>query len=132
MDLLLDTSFLIGRWRHGATGPEQRFITAHAGAECGLPWIVKAEFLRGAVHAGHAAARVRGFLEHFPVLWPDEDTLTVYATVWSRMAQARLTIGPHDLWIAACALRHGLPLVSDNTAEFARVPGLRVLNARDV
>jgi tRNA(fMet)-specific endonuclease VapC len=33
-------------------------------------------------------------------------------------------IGPYDLQIAATALVHGLTLVSRNTREFARVPGL--------
>jgi tRNA(fMet)-specific endonuclease VapC len=33
-------------------------------------------------------------------------------------------IGPNDLLIAAIALAHGLTLVTNNTGEFARVPGL--------
>lgn len=34
-------------------------------------------------------------------------------------------IGPHDLLIAATALRHHAELVTRNIREFARVPGLR-------
>lgn len=33
-------------------------------------------------------------------------------------------IGPNDLMIAAIALANGLTLVTHNTAEFGRVPGL--------
>ena len=33
-------------------------------------------------------------------------------------------IGPDDLLIAASALVHGLTLVTHNTVEFGRVPGL--------
>ena len=29
-------------------------------------------------------------------------------------------IGVHDLWIAACALEHELPVLTRNAAEFAR------------
>lgn len=36
-------------------------------------------------------------------------------------------IGPHDLWIAATALTHSLGVVTKNVAEFARVPGLRIV-----
>ncbi len=36
-------------------------------------------------------------------------------------------IGTNDLWIAAPALVHGMPLVTNNTTEFRRVPGLEVL-----
>jgi predicted nucleic acid-binding protein len=35
-------------------------------------------------------------------------------------------IGPNDLLIAATARAHDLVLVTANTREFARVPGLRV------
>lgn len=37
-------------------------------------------------------------------------------------------IGPYDLMLAAQALRMGAVLVTNNTGEFARVPGLSVEN----
>jgi tRNA(fMet)-specific endonuclease VapC len=37
-------------------------------------------------------------------------------------------IGPYDLMLAAQALRLGATIVTDNTAEFARIPGLVVEN----
>ena len=37
-------------------------------------------------------------------------------------------IGPYDLMLAAQALRLGAVLVTNNTEEFARVPGLSVEN----
>jgi tRNA(fMet)-specific endonuclease VapC len=36
----------------------------------------------------------------------------------------RRPIGPNDLMIAATARAHGLTLVTHNSAEFVRVPGL--------
>jgi tRNA(fMet)-specific endonuclease VapC len=35
-------------------------------------------------------------------------------------------IGPHDLQIASIALQHGLTLVTHNTREFSRIPGLKL------
>ena len=35
-------------------------------------------------------------------------------------------IGPHDLQIAAVALRHNLTLVTHNTREFSRIAALRL------
>lgn len=32
-----------------------------------------------------------------------------------------------DWWIAACALRHGLPLVTHNARDFVGIPGLEVV-----
>ncbi len=40
-------------------------------------------------------------------------------------------IGPYDLLIAGIALAHNLTVVTRNTREFARVPGLRVENWYD-
>jgi predicted nucleic acid-binding protein len=39
-------------------------------------------------------------------------------------------IGPYDVLIAGHAIATGLALVTDNTTEFLRVPGLRVENWR--
>jgi predicted nucleic acid-binding protein len=35
-------------------------------------------------------------------------------------------IGSNDLWIAATALEREMALVTRNTAEFSRVPGLKI------
>jgi len=37
-------------------------------------------------------------------------------------------IADHDLWIAADALSAGATLVTNNTRDFARIPGLRIEN----
>jgi predicted nucleic acid-binding protein len=42
-----------------------------------------------------------------------------------------IPIGPNDMLIAAHALSHGLTVVTDNTAEFKRVKGLKVENWRE-
>jgi tRNA(fMet)-specific endonuclease VapC len=36
-------------------------------------------------------------------------------------------IGTNDLWIAATALVHGMPLVTNNLKDFRRIPDLVVL-----
>lgn len=41
------------------------------------------------------------------------------------MAEGQL-IGAHDLWLAATCLSRGLTMVTANTREFDRVPGLLV------
>ena len=38
------------------------------------------------------------------------------------------TIGPLDMQIAGTAVSRGAALVTNNAAEFSRVPGLRVLD----
>ncbi len=36
-------------------------------------------------------------------------------------------IGPNDLWIAACAVRHSLRLATNNRAHFENIPGLDII-----
>ncbi len=47
------------------------------------------------------------------------------------LSQTGTPIGPYDLLIAGTALAHDLIVVTRNTREFARVPGLRVENWYD-
>jgi tRNA(fMet)-specific endonuclease VapC len=124
---LVDTNFLIGRWRR-RDGPESRFIADHADDSLVMPWIVKGEFLRGASVAGHDASTVSAFLDEFPTVWPTEQTLVTYAQTYASLLLVKAAIGPHDLWIAACALEQDLPLITRNVREFERVLGLVVVD----
>ena len=51
-----------------------------------------------------------------------------YGHVRASLAQQGLPIGNNDLWLAAHALAEGWTLVTNNTREFSRVPGLQVEN----
>lgn len=48
------------------------------------------------------------------------------AEVRTALERAGKPIGPLDTLIAATALEHGATLVTHNTREFGRVPGLRI------
>ena len=37
-------------------------------------------------------------------------------------------IGDNDLWIAACAVRHGLPLITHNRRHFEGIPNLNIIS----
>jgi tRNA(fMet)-specific endonuclease VapC len=128
VDRLLDTNFLISRWREGRHSAAAKWLRDNADLTVGLPWIVKGEFLRGAAVAGHQLREVRAFLDRFPAIWPDNTTLEIYAAQFARLRAANALPGPHDLWIAATGLQHDVPLVTRNTAQFARVDGMRLEN----
>ena len=49
-----------------------------------------------------------------------------YGRARAQLEAAGQSIGGNDLWIAAHALVLGATLVTNNTAEFQRVPGLQV------
>ncbi len=51
-----------------------------------------------------------------------------YGYIRAALQQLGQPIGNNDLWLAAHALAEGWTLVTNNTREFARVPGLHVEN----
>jgi predicted nucleic acid-binding protein len=44
------------------------------------------------------------------------------------LTQKGTTIGPHDYWIAATALKYDYDLLTTNAGEFQRVPNLKVID----
>jgi tRNA(fMet)-specific endonuclease VapC len=40
-----------------------------------------------------------------------------------------LVIAGNDLWIATCAIRHGIPLITNNRKHFEKIPGLKLISA---
>ena len=126
MDLIADTSFLVGLWRRQPWAVE--FATANAGKSLGLPWVVLGEFWHGALRAGHDPGLVRGFLSvGLPILEP-EPVVAVYARICATLqdSPSYREIGQNDLWIAAISVALGKPLVTRNIRHFAAIAGLRV------
>ena len=54
----------------------------------------------------------------------DDRAAEEYGKVRALLAALGTPIGPNDLLIAAIALANQMTLVTHNTAEFSRVPGL--------
>ncbi|MDE0838259.1 MAG: type II toxin-antitoxin system VapC family toxin [Kiritimatiellae bacterium] len=122
-------NLLVDLWlERGRPGDAIRFVSQNSGAVVGLPWMAKAEFLRGAVIAGHMHDEVQTFLDVFIVVWPTEETLRRYATLYGELRKTNKQIGPNDLWIAAAALERDLPLLTRNAGEFSRVQGLTLMD----
>ena len=73
------------------------------------------------------AKRIADFLTGMITVLPFEPADAEEAgDVRAQLEQAGTPIGPYDLLIAAQARRRGALLVTANTREFARVPGLKV------
>ena len=60
MDLIADTTFLVGLWRRQSWAMD--FASAHPGKTLGISWVVRGEFWHGAVRAGHDPVEVERFL----------------------------------------------------------------------
>jgi tRNA(fMet)-specific endonuclease VapC len=92
-----------------------------------IPSVVKAELLLGAYKSNRREEVILvldAFLTPFRILpFGDEETV-FYARIRSQLEAEGKPIGPNDCLIAATALARGATLVTHNTAEFGRVPGL--------
>lgn len=130
MGLLIDTSVLIGFER----GRIDLFDTLEGREEeeLFLSVITASELLHGVHRAksseirARRAAFVESFLERLRILPIDLATARIHAQLWAELASSGNMIGPHDLWLAATAMAHGLAVVTGNLQEFQRVPGLLV------
>lgn len=93
-----------------------------------LPAIVVYEINFGLRRAGRRL-QLEAFgrmVEATTVLPFDTDAADHAARIRVELEAAGTPIGPTDLLIAATARRHGRTLITHNTREFARVPGLAI------
>jgi tRNA(fMet)-specific endonuclease VapC len=130
MGVLIDSSVLIGFDRGHAAIEEK--LSGREDEEFFLSVISASELLHG-VHRAKApdvrarrAAFVEAVLSRFPLLSIDLPTARTHSQLWAELASTGKMIGPHDLWIAAACIAHGLSLVTGNVREFQRVPGLAI------
>ena len=71
---------------------------------------------------------VEDFVSHLDILSYDTEAAMHYADIRADLEQKGTPIGVNDLHIAGHARSRGLILVSNNTKEFERVEGLRLVD----
>ena len=125
--LILETTFLIDLERElarAANGPAQRFLESRARHRLFITPTIAGELAAGASLADRV--RWRQFLQPFHVLPITEDASWEYGRAYRYLQENGALIGANDLWIAATAVAHGVPVVTRNTRHYRRVPGLDV------
>ena len=126
--LILETTFLVDLEREalrGQPGSAHRFLEENADRELCITLTTAGELA-----CGPRLDERRGWdalVRRFRVLVPDLDTAWAYGQRYRYLKDNGLLIGANDLWIAATAIVHGLPLVTRNPSHFRRVPGLSVV-----
>ena len=130
MRYLLDTDVFSALAR-GLSSP----LTARVQA-IGLPALAISVITEGEVRYGEAyqpreaslTARIDVLLRQLHRLPITSEVVAPYAALRAHLRREGTPIGSNDFWIAAQALALNLVLVSGNTREFNRVPGLVVEN----
>jgi tRNA(fMet)-specific endonuclease VapC len=127
--ILLDTNVVV-HYLKGDPAIVARIQKASPG-ELAIPAIVVYELEYGTLRSKLPARRRReleaglAHIRHVPF-----DSAAAMAAAGIRVALEKqgATIGPLDMLIAGTAVSRGAALVTNNAAEFSRVPGLRVLD----
>lgn len=57
----------------------------------------------------------------------DLELCRVYGRVKAGLPKGR-TVPGNDLWIAVCAIRHSIPLLTHNRKDFESIPGLNIVS----
>lgn len=66
-------------------------------------------------------------LRNYAVIPYDHEIARSYARIAAECKRNGRSIGLHDAWIAACAVRHGVPLVTHNAKDFEGITSLEVI-----
>lgn len=70
-------------------------------------------------------------LRNFVVIPYDHEIARCYGRIASERKRSGRPISPNDAWIAACAVRHGVPLITHNLKDFAGIVALEIITERD-
>ena len=127
MGLILDTSFVITAERdarRGRIGKAHEFLSAHASERFYITFTVAGELACGQSASAHRDWE--RLCRPYPILPWSKTIAWQYGETYRSLAAAGHLIGGNDLWIAATALFHGFGVVTNNTEEFRRVPGVLV------
>jgi tRNA(fMet)-specific endonuclease VapC len=126
MMYLLDSNVCI-QYLRGRNALICQRLAAKPLQEIRLCSVVKAELYLGTLRSANPTAnraKVDGFVAPYFSLPFDDTAADVQSQVRHHLETLGTPIGPYDLQIAAIALVHGCTLVTHNTGEFSRVPGL--------
>lgn len=127
---LLDTNICIYIAKHHPPAVRARFAR-HAAHELAMSVITFGELRHGAEKSQareKALTTLQQIARSIQVVPLSEAAGEHYGQIRADLERAGLPIGNNDLWIAAHARSAGWTLVTNNTREFSRVPGLQIEN----
>ncbi len=130
MGVIFDTSEIISLERNQQV--VDSLILGREEEPFGISVISVAELLHGVERADTETRKilrqafVEKVIELFPVLPFDTSVARTYARLWAALAKKGLTVGAHDLIIAATAISLDYSIVTANVRDFEKIEGLRI------
>ena len=127
LKFMLDTNICIFTIKNRPEHVREAF-NAHHGQLC-ISTVTLMELVFGAEKSSNPQrnlAVVEGFAARLEALKYDWEAAANTGQLRAELAKLGTPIGPYDQMIAGHARSQGLILVTNNTREFERVPGLRI------
>jgi tRNA(fMet)-specific endonuclease VapC len=127
VNIAIDTNRYVDFMR-GVAEAVTRF---RAASSIALPYVVLGELRAGFACGTKARSNEKNLIkftsrDRVRILWADEATTHLYARVFSELRAQGTPIPTNDIWIAALAMQHGLPLYTRDT-HFLNVAGLATM-----
>lgn len=130
MKLLLDTNICIYIIKQQPATVLNHFLEYQVG-DIGISSVTLAELRYGVAKSAHREKNAKAldeFIIPLEVVSYDEAAAHAYGTIRAALEKAGTPIGSMDMLIAAHAVSLGIPLVTNNTREFQRVPSLKIID----
>ncbi len=128
--IILDTdvcSFLFKRHRRYTTLYRPHIV----GKKLYISFQTVAELYQGAEMSNWGAKRRKQldqWMLGFVMLLPDDATGRAWAKIRATRKALGRPISPQDAWVAACAVRHKMPLLTNNAKDYVGIDGLVVIS----
>ena len=130
MKLLLDTNICIYIIKQQPVAVLKRFLEYQIG-DIGISSITLSELRYGVAKSTHQEKNTKAldeFITPLEVVSFDEEAAHIYGDIRAALEKAGTPIGSMDMLIAAHAVSLGIPLVTNNTREFVRIPTLNSID----
>ena len=129
--LILDTNIVSYLMRGGREAEAYR---PHVeGKLLSISFITVGEMYYGAENGGWGDKK-RSLLEetlrNFVVVPYDHKIAKCYGKLVAERKRIGRPIAPNDAWIAACTVRHGIPLVTHNVKDFEEISDLELITEK--
>ncbi len=125
--MILDSNFLIHlerERRRKEEGPASQFLLLNTDSPLAITSTIAGEIACG--NSMRDRISWEKYIRFFTCLEITPEVSWHYGEIFLHLKESGKIIGQNDLWIAATALAHKRPIVTRNTSEFTRVPGLEV------
>ena len=130
IELMLDTNILIYIIKQKPISVIEKF-KHHKPSNIAISAIVYAELMYGAYNSEHILKNIRSIhalIDNFQVLEFDTKAAEIYGKTKAHLRGLGTLISDNDLLIGSHALSLKLPLITNNSKEYARIPNLKIDN----